>query len=249
MSRDAPGRHFPPHGDDQGQRPVRPRSPIRASRALRVAVGCFSFLIPVGLFFGAVVFVVLAAVPRPRDTTEPAVFAGDGAELDYCEPPELDGSGRGAEEIPKAFTPGCGWQTWPMPVLADCTEPLADGVVDMRGLWRGRNGDVDHVERIEQCGNRTVITSAGIIHDFVTDGTLRNGARDVMGGGRCWNIFAAVEWRDGVMAFRPFGVPRTMVSRRLQGERLVWVYPGIGELGMERICRVPEGHRAWGGVE
>ena len=36
-----------------------------------------------------------------------------------------------------------------------------------------------HVERIEQCGDRTVVTAAGIIHDFHTDGTLRNGSRDV----------------------------------------------------------------------
>lgn len=58
-----------------------------------------------------------------------------------------------------------------MPILEGCTEPLAEGVVDLRGLWQGRAGDRVHVERIEQCGNRTVVTTSGIVHDFVTDGT------------------------------------------------------------------------------
>ena len=44
-----------------------------------------------------------------------------------------------------------------MPVLASCTEPLAPDVVDMRGLWLARTGAVGHIERIEQCGNRTVV--------------------------------------------------------------------------------------------
>ena len=220
----------------------------RGAFGLRWLRGLLAVLLPLGLFIGVFVFVLLAAVPRPRDTTEAAVFASDGAEEDYCILPVLDGSGRSAAEIPKAFTPGCAFTTWPMPVLADCTEPLAEGVVDMRGLWRGRNGEVDHVERIEQCGNRTVITAAGIIHDFVTDGSLRNGARDVMGRGRCLNIFAAVEWKDEVMSFRPFGVPGGLVTRRLVGDRLVWRYPGVGELGMERICRVPESHLVGGMV-
>ena len=122
---------------------------------------------------------LLFLYPRPHDTTAPAVFAADGAQLDYCELPVLDGTGLDAADIPKAYTPGCGWEKWPMPVLDGCTEPLAEGVVDLRGLWRGRAGDRDHVERIEQCGNRTVVTAAGIIHDFVTDGTLRNGSRDI----------------------------------------------------------------------
>lgn len=242
-----PGRHFPPTIDASSageSSDTQPRGVRR--RGVRFDLGCLPLLVPVGLFVAALVFVVLAAVPRPRDTTEPTVFAADGADLDYCERATLDGSGRTAEEIAKAFTPGCAWETWPMPVLAECTEPLADGVVDMRGLWRGRSGEVDHVERIEQCGNRTVITSAGIIHDFVTDGTLRNGARDVMGGGRCWNIFAAIEWREGVMQFRPFGVPKALVTRAFRGDELVWTYPGIGELAMERICWVPEGHRVGG---
>ena len=75
------------------------------------------------------------ALPRPADTTDPAIFMQDGRSLNYCDLTELDGSGKSANDIPKAYTPGCSYTTIPMPILAECTEPLAEGVVDMRGLW------------------------------------------------------------------------------------------------------------------
>ena len=150
-----------------------------------------------------------------------------------------------ARDIPKAFTPGCGWQRWPMPVLADCTEPLADGVADLRGLWRSTwPAGFDHVERIEQCGNRTVVTSAGVIHDFITDGTLANGSRDIEPPS-CMNTWVAIDWQDGVQKYHPFGLPFTIVTRERQGDTLVWHYPKFGEVRMERICKVPAAH---GGV-
>jgi len=181
---------------------------------------------------------VLFLYPRPADTTEARVFAADGSTLDYCKLPTLDGRGLNADDIPKAYTPHCSWTRWPMPILANCTEPLAPGVVDLRGLWRGvTDAGTTHIERIEQCGNRTVVTSAGIIHDFITDGTLTNGARDVHPN--CMNVWAAIEWQDGVMNFRPFGLPMVLVSRDLQGEQLVWTYPSLGEVRMQRICRIP----------
>lgn len=178
--------------------------------------------------------------PRPADTTDPAVFSADGASVDYCRLPELDGMGLSAADIPKAYTPGCGWERWPMPVLAECREPLAPGVRDLRGLWRSVSPEgFDHVERIEQCGNRTVVTAGGIIHDFFTDGTLANGSRDIEPPS-CMNTWVAIEWRDGVLSFRPFGLPFTIVTRERRDERLFWHYPKFGEVQMERICSVPE---------
>ncbi len=53
--------------------------------------------------------------PRPEDTTQARVFEGDPTSVDYCTQAELDGSGQTANDIPKAFTPGCGWTTFPMP--------------------------------------------------------------------------------------------------------------------------------------
>ncbi len=152
--------------------------------------------------------------------------------------PVLDGNGKKATDIPKAFTPGCGWETWPTHILHECREPLAPGVQDLHGLWQSVTAGVDHVERIEQCGNRAIVISRGIIHDFIADGTLANGARDVQRPS-CMNIYASIKWRDGNMEFSPFGLPYTIVTRHLAGDQLVWTYPGLGEVRMERICKVP----------
>ncbi len=180
---------------------------------------------------------MLFLYPRPADTTDVAIFSADGAQVDYCHLPRLDGSGILATDIPRAYTPGCGWARWPLPILAACREPLAPGVQDIRGLWRSITPHSEHIERIEQCGNRTVITSAGIIHDFYTDGTLTNGSRDIEPP-LCINTWAAIEWRDGILNFRPFGGPVVAVTRRLEGDELVWHYPGKGDIRMERVCRI-----------
>ncbi len=186
---------------------------------------------------------VLFVVPRPADTTQARVFEADGRALDYCDLPELTGAGPSADDIPVAYTPECGWEGgWPMPVLADCTEPLGPGIADLRGLWLGTKGLVGHVERIEQCGNRTVVTAGGIIHDFRTDGTLANGSRDIEPPS-CVNTFVAIDFRDGVMSFHPFGLPFTIVKRWMDGDELVWTYPAIeGEIRMKRICKLPREH-------
>jgi hypothetical protein len=188
---------------------------------------------------GLAVFLFLA--PRPTDTTDVRIFEGDASAIDYCDLADLDGSGLNASQIPKAYTPACGWEKFPMPVLAECTEPLADDVVDMRGLWLAETGNVGHVERIEQCGDRTVITSTGIIHDFHTDGTLANGSRDIEPP-NCLNTLASIQMNDeGVMEFSPFGLPVTIVTRRMDGDTLVWTYPAIdGDIRMKRLCKLPD---------
>jgi hypothetical protein len=119
----------------------------------------------------ALVVLVLAAFwmlffsSRPPLTTDPATLAGDGSVVNYCELPVLDGSGKTAADIPKGNTPGCRYSHFPLPILAECTEPLVEGAADIRGLWIGVEGKVGHVERVEQCGSRTVVTSSGLSHD------------------------------------------------------------------------------------
>jgi len=88
-----------------------------------------------------------------------------------------------ADEIPVAHTPTGGYgDAFPAPVLAGCTEPLVEGAPDLRGHWKVVEVEVDgakdpnhpvlgHEQRIEQCGNRLVVTAAGIIHDMRCDGT------------------------------------------------------------------------------
>jgi hypothetical protein len=84
-----------------------------------------------------------------------------------------------------------------------------------------------------------VVTSSGIIHDFRTDGTLANGSRDIEPPS-CVNTFVSIDYRDGVMEFHPFGLPATIVTRRMDGDELLWTYPAIeGEVRMRRICRLP----------
>lgn len=193
------------------------------------------------LAIGGIAF-VLFGLPRPVDTTDPKAWASDGAELDYCDPlPALDGSGLNADDIPKAFTPGCGFTQFPAPILAGCTEPLPAGAQDLRGLWQAASGDrMAHVERIEQCGNRVIVTAASIIHDFRTDNTMKNGAHDINPNG-CFNIMAKMRWEEDGLKFRPYNLPIDMVTRSIEGNELVWKYANGDVTRMKRICKLPEG--------
>lgn len=185
---------------------------------------------------------LLFGLPRPTDTTDPKIWAADGAALDYCAPlPELDGSGLKADDIPKAFTPGCGFTQFPMPILEGCTEPLPEGAQDLRGLWQAVDGDkMNHIERIEQCGNRVIVSGASIIHDFRTDNTMANGARDINPNG-CFNIMAKMRWEEDGLKFRPFNLPVDMVTRSLDGDDLIWKYADGDVTRLKRICKLPKG--------
>ncbi len=177
-------------------------------------------------------------LPRPADTTDPAIFLQDGRTVNYCDLPDLDGSGKLANDIPKAYTPDCSYTSIPMPILAECTEPLAEGVVDMRGLWLGVSGRVGHLERIEQCGNRVVVTAHGIIHDFRTDGSLKNGAQDV--GAVCNNFNTAIHFdEEGVMVFRLFDLFDT-VFREMRDDEMIFTFIDDTEIRTQRRCNYPE---------
>jgi hypothetical protein len=189
---------------------------------------------------------------RPPLTTDPDKLAGDGSAIDYCNLPVLDGSGRMAADIPKGNTPGCSYEHFPLPILAECTEPLAPEAADIRGLWVGVEGDhIGHVERVEQCGRRTVVTSSGIIHDAGPNSTLGETTNDTEGsvlfiiGGRefCPRTSASMIWNDGVLDFHVFGWGPVVVRRYLDGEQLVWEYADGSVTRMDRICRLPESEK------
>ena len=76
------------------------------------------FLLFIFLIFILVIYAFL--LPRPLDTTDPSIFLKDGKALNYCDLPKLDGSGKSADDIPKAFTPGCGLTSIPLPILYEC---------------------------------------------------------------------------------------------------------------------------------
>ncbi len=188
--------------------------------------------------------------PRPPITTDPATLAGDGSTVDYCELPALDGSGKLAADIPKGNTPGCSYAHFPLPILAECTEPLPAGAEDIRGLWLGVEGRVGHVERIEQCGRRVVVTSSGIIHDYGPNSTLGENTNDTEGsvafsiGGQayCPRTSASMVWNEGVLDFHVFGWGPVVVRRYRDGEQLVWEYVDGSVTRMDRICTLPEEH-------
>jgi hypothetical protein len=152
-----------------------------------------------------------------------------------------------ADEIPVAHTPpGEYGAAMPPPILAACDEPLTPDAPDLRGTWRAvvvewADGNVpdpdpmaDHIERIEQCGDRVCITSAGIIHDMRADGTAENGVNDVAAAdGR--EITVVCTFEGGVHTLRPVGLPGVEVTRRLDGQQLVWSYGPLFTARLERV--------------
>lgn len=151
-----------------------------------------------------------------------------------------------ADDIPVAHTPPGLWAEMPPPVLADCTEPLAAGAPELRGTWRAvrveRDGqdlpegapELDHVERIEQCGDRVVITSHGVVHDMRADGLLEHGVHDVSAVGE-HEIHVTATFEDGRLVLRPEGIPVEVVRWR-DGDRLVWEYGPLMTTWMERVA-------------
>ena len=188
---------------------------------------------------------------RPTATMDPAVLAGNGSALNYCELQILDNSGKRAIDIPKGNTPGCGYTRFPMPILSECTESLPEGAADIRGLWRGISGKVGHVERVEQCGERVVVTSSGIIHDMGPNATAGATSNDTEGGvfftlgesQYCPRTSAGVKWEQGVLNFRLLGWGPVVVKRYLDGDNLVWEYADGSTTRMERLCSLPDVHK------
>jgi hypothetical protein len=136
----------------------------------------------------------------------------------------------------------------PPPILAGCTEPLSADAPDLRGVWRsiavmddaGNPLAADHPvrsyqERIEQAGNRVVVTSSGIIHDMYADGTAENGVHDVMQTDFTSRIDVVASFEDGVLVLRPEGWPGVEIRRWREGEHLRWRYHTAFTATLERI--------------
>jgi hypothetical protein len=140
-------------------------------------------------------------------------------------------------EIPVAHTPPGGYgDAMPPPVLAGCRDPLVAGAPDLRGTWKVVDAFTDdgplaadhpiwqHVERVEQAGDRVVVTSSGIVHDMRVDGTYENGVHDVAAVDFTTPIEVAASYEDGVLVLRPKDMPGVEVRRWLEDDTLVWRY-------------------------
>lgn len=173
----------------------------------------------------------MAAAPRPHD---PA---------DYVRP-VLDGSGPLAKDFPMGHTaPGASLFEWAPRVLDGCTEPLAPGVPDLRGVWEVYEGRMTgHVERIEQAGNRICITVGGLVHDMYADGTLEHGVNDIAGFDGD-PIRVAATFENGVHKLRPSNGRIVAVTRRLEGDELRWRY-GPFRNRLRRLTAPPLDHTA-----
>jgi len=129
----------------------------------------------------------------------------------------------------------------PPPVLAGCTEPLVDGAPGLRGLWEVVAVEVNRtlvprdghrvygmLQRIEQAGDRMVVTGGGAIHDMRCDGTAERGVNDVAERDYKTKTTVVAPYGGGVHVLRPVGIP-IEVTRRL-GRR-------GDSLGLRRIHR------------
>ncbi len=120
-----------------------------------------------------------------------------------------------ATEIPRVNTPIVPFSygaEYPEPYYADCTTPIADGVPDMRGDWAETTVTINGMEiaaqlnprreRIEQCGNRILIVSNGVLHEvFDADSTMFNGVNDVSPTGQPLHLTGSFE--DNIFVLTP----------------------------------------------
>ena len=172
-----------------------------------------------------------AAAARPHDP------------LDYARP-DLDGTGSPAVGIPLDKTrPGASLDVWPPRTLDGCREPLVADAPDLRGVWECYEGRMKgHVARVELAGNRITITTGGLVHDMFCDRTRENGVDDIAGFGGS-RIQVAATFEGGVHKLRPFAKKVVAVTRRLDGDEMVWRY-GPFRNRLRRLSAPPFDHPA-----
>jgi hypothetical protein len=151
------------------------------------------------------------------------------------------------DDVPVAHTPHGGYgATMPPPILGGRRAPLVQGAPDLRGAWSVTSVEVDgqpapadhrihsHHERIEQAGDRIVITAGGVVHDMRADGTAEHGVNDVAAVDFSTAVHVTATFEDSVLVLRPVGLPGVEVRRWREGDELVWDYAGAFTA---RMCR------------
>jgi len=158
---------------------------------------------------------------------------------------EAPDGGLTADDFEVAFTPSGGYgEDMPAPILSGCTEPLPSHAIDMRGTWSIVSVEVNEADvpdhgmlgarqRIEQCGDRVVITSGGVVHDMRANGRLKDGVHDVAAADFTTEVHVVAAFEDGVHVLRPDGLP-IEVRRWIEGEQLVWSYAGAFTARLDR---------------
>ena len=167
-------------------------------------------------------------------------------------------SGTSADDIAVAHTPPGGYgNTFPAPVLAQCTEALVAGAPDLRGIWKAlevRRGGVlvppgdrlyNYVERIEQCGNRIVDMGGGTIADGRADGTPENAIHDVLVFDYKTPIHVIVRYEEGTTyALQPLLV--SVIARKFPSVNIPWTWLPVPMPWVKVTRRLdPQGHMVW----
>ena len=155
-------------------------------------------------------------------------------------------------DLPRAHTPAGGYgSTMPPPILAGCADPVVAGAPDLAGTWRVVEAwDADgplaydhpvrrHLERIEQAGDRLVVTGGGVVHDMVVDGVPEHGVDDVMAADLTTRIVVAASYEDDALVLRPEGMPGVVVRRWRDGDHLLWAYHDLFTARLERTDPAP----------
>ena len=164
-----------------------------------------------------------------------------------------------ANDIPVANTPAGGYgASFPPLILGDCTEPLASGAPDLRGIWKTisatRGGEpvpaddrlMSYTERIEQCGNRIVDCGGGTIADARADGTEENAVHDVSVFDYTTPIHVVATFEDGAFVLRPVGMPGIEVVRKLDESGVHVQHLEINEPSLDDVFAEATGYRLEG---
>jgi hypothetical protein len=141
------------------------------------------------------------------------------------------------DEIPVAHTPPGGFDAFPPPILGGCDDPLPTGAPELQGWWRTVEIMVDgavaadhpalgKIQRIEQAGDRVVVTGGRIVHDMRCDGTPENGVHDVAEFDLTTPIHVVATYEHGVHVLRPAGLD-IEVRRWRDGDHMMWQYVGF----------------------
>jgi len=107
------------------------------------------------------------------------------------------------------------------------------------------------VERVEQCGSRTIVTSSGLIHDSGPNSTAGLNSNDTEGGVLftlgdrefCPRTSASMTWNNGVLDFHVLGWGPLVVRRYRDGDQMVWEYVDGSVTRMDRICALPDAYK------
>ena len=163
-----------------------------------------------------------------------------------------------ATEIPRVNTPIVPFSygaEYPEPYYDDCTTPIAAGVPDLRGGWLEATVTINgeeipalpnpRRERIEQCGNRILIASNGVLHEvFAANNTMFNGVNDVDPNGLPIHLTGRFE--EGIFILSPIITDTTVtvpdITRELiqddDGNDVIkYINPSLGA-GATRYLRI-----------